>query len=758
MAFFRKAKSDSSAFKRVFIALIIICILTGIVCISFYKKVQDTVLDESEHYLSEISRRTTSNVKRIIDDNFSVLHTLRSVIETNSTNNFTEISMFLKEQVTYWDFTNIMLIDDGGIAYDLDGKKISITGDSFLRTLSVEKNIVAPTQIINNEEKTVFSTPLNKMMVDGKQMVAVATIYNSEQFDKILSMDSFDEKASSYVVDSDGKMVIGSNKHEKGVFGYNVLHTIEKQDSNAKEKVEQLQKNIQNNKEGQFVFSLFNEQEYLMYTPIGIEDWYLFTFVPVSLVNANSTLLWQSASVVIGVIFLVFFIFLIVITTSFKRNKKRLEQIVYIDELTGGQTLTGFNESVSNLLQESQNQYALIYLNIQKFKLLNDQLGRVVCDRILQCIHQGIHSTLQENEYIAHCVADNFVILKKFKAKQELEDTFLQYLEEGKKQGEKNLDVLPNLTIEYGVYIIEDNKMEVDDLIDCSKLALRNGTNVHPKEDHIRFAYYNDEVRKKLVFEKELEDRMEYALTHQGFQVYLQPKYKTGTQSIVGAEALVRWIDEQGKMIYPSDFISLFEKNGFIIKLDLWMFEQVCKLQQDWKQKGMKMIPISINCSRVHLKNHDFLSSYEEIFKKYDFDANMLELEFTENMVFEDTQFLLDVIENIHRIGFMCSMDDFGSGYSTLNLLQDIHVDTLKLDRIFFKHDFASNERAKAIISCILEMAQSLRMKTVAEGVEDWKHVEILRKLGCDFIQGYVYAKPMPLKAFYKLARAQENK
>lgn len=759
MSIFNKAYNDIKAFRKVIIFLLIVCIFVGVACGLFYQQVQNTIRDESEHYLSEISSRTTSNIQRIINDNFAVLNTLKTVVENNDMKHFDIVTKFLKEQIALWDFTDIIFVDSAGLAYDLDGNKVSITGDSFLRTLSVEERSISPTQIINNEEKTVFSVPLENIVLGDRKIIAISTVYNPEQFDNVLSMDSFDEQAYSCIVNKKGNVVVRSTSKYSSEFGYNIFQTLLNVDKTADAKVNQLKENILANEEGQLEVTLVDSDEYLVYTPIGVEDWHLFTFVPTSVVNSNSNFLLQSTVFISLLIFAVFMVFLVIIVSTFMRNKRSLERIAYVDTLTKGHTIQRFYDLAKDIIHANNDKkYAIVFTNIQKFKVLNDQVGRVNCDQILISMHRGMQAELNVGEYIGRYAADNFVALIEYRDDEELQKRLMQWEVLGKQYGSEVMEVLPILTIEYGIYIIEDKDISIEDMIDRTKLALRNGSIIHKENDHICYAYYNEDVRHQLIMEKHLEDMMETALLQNEFKMFLQPKYITGTKEIGGAEALVRWHSLTDGMIYPNDFIPLFEKNGFIVKLDLWMFEQACSLLQSWKDAGKKLICISVNCSRLHLKDQNFLDSYIEIFEKYDFPAKYLELEFTENMVLDETQRFSKVIDQIHSIGFECSMDDFGSGYSSLNVLQDIRVDTLKLDRIFFTKALADGNRTKAIVRCVLDMAKSLQMETVAEGIEEWEQVDVLHDLGCNYIQGYVYAKPMPIDEFEELLFPQNSK
>lgn len=230
------------------------------------------------------------------------------------------------------------------------------------------------------------------------------------------------------------------------------------------------------------------------------------------------------------------------------------------------------------------------------------------------------------------------------------------------------------------------------------------------------------------------------------FIIFLQPKFDTITERIVGAEALVRKF-ENGKLIFPNDFIPHYEKTGIITKLDMYVLEEVCKLHQKWKSLNLPLFPISINESRLHLKNENHVHELQEIINKYDVDTNLIELEMTETTIVEDIMLAKGAAESAKKLGFKVSMDDFGTGYSSFNILKDIEIDILKIDKEFFKN-LESNKRAQIIIEAIVKMCQKLKIKTVAEGIETKEQVIFLKKIGCDIIQGYYFSQPITINEF----------
>ena len=262
-------------------------------------------------------------------------------------------------------------------------------------------------------------------------------------------------------------------------------------------------------------------------------------------------------------------------------------------------------------------------------------------------------------------------------------------------------------------------------------------------------AYYNDIEHQKMMKEKDMENMMEKALEEEQFIVYLQPKVSLKTGKVIGSEALVRWDNPINGLIPPNDFIPFFEKNNFIVKLDMYVFEKVCQILRKWIDEGIDVLPISVNLSRNHLQNSDFLKDYKNIQSKYQIPSELIEIELTETVVFENLEILRHIINEIHNCGYKCSMDDFGSGYSSLNVLKEIPVDILKLDKVFFGKE--NNQRANDIVESVIRLAKKLGMETIAEGIETIPQVELLRSMECDMIQGYVFSKPVPVDEFEKI-------
>ncbi|WP_041138409.1 sensor domain-containing protein [Beduini massiliensis] len=443
------------------------------------------------------------------------------------------------------------------------------------------------------------------------------------------------------------------------------------------------------------------------------------------------------------------------VTEITKKNKQleeynqTLHTLAFSDEITKGFNRRKFDLAAGERIRSAvSGTYSVIWLNLQKFKLLNDIGGVEAGDRALIYIYRKIKAHLLDEECLTRIFSDNFVILLKTIEPKVIEDRLNTMIQDINSYNDQNVYKY-YLTFSAGIYHINDPKMPVTSIEDYAHAALKNNDSI--KEGMCLYHYYTDTIRTQMLDEKNIENRMREALKNKEFEVYLQPKYEVETNTIAGAEALIRWNDPQYGLIPPNDFIPLFESNGFIIQLDLFVFENVCQLLARWLKEGHSLIPISVNMSRLHFKNKDFIKRYKEIRDDYQVPSQYLEIELTETMVFENPQAFMSIIDKIHEAGFTCSMDDFGSGYSSLNTLKNINVDSIKLDKAFFSSQKMENKKENIIIQSMLEMAKALQMTTIAEGIETREQVEFLRHSPCHLIQGYYFSKPLPIPSFETL-------
>lgn len=728
-----------------------VTLLVGIACFQYFLQLQDTVRTEASGYMMEISKQMGTNVSKTIDDNFSVLSTVAAVLEDPKINTYAQLQSLINRQRDLWHYQKMLLIDSSGVAYDDQGNTVALESAEYLRDAVINRTpSLTTSQVIAGHESVVFAIPLDNVVIEGKKMLALATSYDSDTFDTLLSMTAFEGEGYAHIVRKDGSVVIRSSSPNSLETGYNILNSLSTGTLEGKKSWDGVKADIAAGAQGQIEFSMGAEREYMTYLPLGTQGWSLLTFVPVSVVNAKSNILMEITLLLCGSIALTFSLLTLFLILTFYRSRKKLERIAYVDSVTGGNTIERFYDLANICLKASDKKHhALIYVNIEKFKLLNEQFGKDACDEILRSIERGISSDLGKHECVGRLAADNFCVLVDYEAENLTAHRFDTWCDNAERtMKESGFQWIP-LTMGFGIFVIEDTSMPYTYMIDRAKLALSEASSIFCGK--MRYALYDEAIRRFIVREKQLEDMMEPALARGEFQVYLQPKYNVQTEQISGAEALVRWESASDGMLFPDEFIPLFEKNGFIIELDFWMFEQVCKTLRTWIDAGIEPVKVSVNCSRLHLRDAGFVDRYRAISEQYGIPRKYLEIELTENTVFEDVEHLSQIISEIRSLGFGCSMDDFGSGYSSLNLIQDIPVDTLKLDKVFFRKSVAEEGRSEAVVSSIISMSKALSMETVAEGIEERFQVDMLKRLRCDYVQGYFFARPMPVSQFEQL-------
>lgn len=430
-------------------------------------------------------------------------------------------------------------------------------------------------------------------------------------------------------------------------------------------------------------------------------------------------------------------------------SEENYRRLALFDQLTGAPNKNSFKMEAEKLLENLDVQYASVILDMDQFKLVNDLFGHHQGDLLLQYIAGVLSRHVRENELFARAEADQFYLLLIYESHDQLAERLTNIFHDVERYQIRASEKY-HLIVAAGVYVIEKRNVSIDTIIDRSHLAVRKMKGIH----NSTYSFYNDDIRQQMLIKREIENDMHAALQNQEFKVFVQPKYDLQTKKIVGGEALVRWQHPTKGLISPFKFISIFEQNGFITQLDMYIVEVICQKQRQWIDKGHKPVVLSVNQSKLHFFNPHYIQELQNIISTYPIMPYLLELEFTESAVFDNIDDLLDVMQQLRQIGFKLSIDDFGTGYSSLNMLKDVEVDVLKLDRGFIV-DTANEKRRQIIIEAVINMAKKLSMTIVAEGIETKDQEDLLREIGCDVGQGYFFAKPMPIDAFYDLLSQQ---
>ncbi|MDO5516078.1 MAG: bifunctional diguanylate cyclase/phosphodiesterase [Clostridium sp.] len=401
-------------------------------------------------------------------------------------------------------------------------------------------------------------------------------------------------------------------------------------------------------------------------------------------------------------------------------------------------------ESNKLFQKNSKEEYTMIKFDVDKFEYINEIYGHEYGNKVLNYISDTLRDFISNDERYTQGHNDNFLLLLRERNNEEIlkkvehiSNKFMQ-IKDGR--GRKL-----NIHFSFGIYKIEKDTDNVEQMMDkagiAQKIAKLEINRVEP------YVFYNSKIKNKIIEEQKMENLMYEALENNEFKVYLQGKNDLNSLMISGAEALVRWESSELGFISPMSFVPLFEKNGFIVEVDFFVFEEVCRSIRKWIDDGVDVKITSINQSKRHLDNDNYVARLKSIIDKYNVPAELVELEITETTVTDNVDKLIEVIDQLHKLGFKISIDDFGSGYSSLNMLKQINADVLKIDREFL-NEVDESKRSKTIIKHVIKMAKELEIQTITEGVENVEQAEFLRNIGCDMAQGFLYSRPIPITEF----------
>lgn len=437
------------------------------------------------------------------------------------------------------------------------------------------------------------------------------------------------------------------------------------------------------------------------------------------------------------------------ISSLHELQKNTIKQLVRLDKKTGVYNKQTFLNKTQTMLEKNPDkQYYLVLVNLDRFKVFNDLFGFSAGDKILEKIGEHLNSTISEFSTYGHIYADQFVVCTPAVSNEIL------FMILGKVDAYvKSLHPKFDFICRYGIYVITNPKTDVSLAIDRAELAVASIKQNFTE----RFAFYNESMIENLKDEQELITDMVVGLQRNEFTVYLQPQYDYTTESLVGAEALVRWNHPTKGLISPAIFVPVFERNGFITQLDLFIWEKTCQLLRKWKGMGLNPIPVSVNISRRDIYNQNLVQIFNGLLKKYNLTPDLLRLEITESAYMENPTQLIQVVEDLHDNGFCLEMDDFGSGYSSLNTLKEVPVNVLKLDMKFIASDTKdlkdgkNNTKGGNILSSVIRMANWLHLPVIAEGIESKEQADYLKSIGCFYMQGYYFARPLPIEKYEEL-------
>lgn len=732
-----------------FITILLLLIsLAFIVTVSVvFNNIKTNLEREIISSLSEEAEENAALIEKEIDAKFGVLQSFAN--ELSSTGDEIAEIRDMQSFVEVYNFRRMGFVDLNGIAKTTDGfekdlsfrefYQVGLKGESFI-TESLQETIGDSTEDMIN----ILSVPVydNKGEIKG---VLFAT-YLTEKFHEVIFSDSFQGEGYTYIVAGDGDVISsygdGMQKEYDNIFIYtgdaaqydDAIQ--EKVENDMREKISRVGIGVNED----------NDKYFYCYKPLEIEsadmNWYIFSIEPKSVLDERMHPIMRDIQFLTVILICILVMANIIFLYYNVRRRQELFRLAYKDSITGGDNFSNFKEKAKKY--ENTEGY-VIALDISEFKLVNNVCGNARGDEVLKVIWDVIMANCNDNEQAARVNADRFVIFWIESSKKTVTYRIEKLINEI--EGISEQLSVPRLYPVIGIRAVE----KLDDADKRYGEALRAKALVKNRRDR-HYAFYDEIDYDTIVENKKLENGFEKALADKKFEVWYQPKFNSHTGKIVGSEALIRWRADDGSLISPGRFIPLFEKNGNIIRLDEYVFREVCRQQKEWQKEGIQILPVSVNISRFSLYYSNVVEKYERIINYYDVDHKYVQIEITESAIIENTV-IVELIQKFHDAGFDILLDDFGSGYSSLASLNQMPFDTIKLDKSLV--DYVGNENGEKLLKFIVQLVQSLGMKITAEGVEYKEQLDFLENLNCDDIQGFYFSKSLMLADFS--AKLTEN-
>lgn len=738
-----KSKNDYIPLKRYTLRMqwiLPIFILSILLSFFIYNNIKRIMYKNIYNNIIEISEQTIAQCNQSIDNQMQFVETMADSIDKGYFKTVESVFDNYSENLSNYKFSRLVILDRDGNGITSDGYEINNYPDidDFFSHDDVYLSENRPSWV-TNDQVNIYS----KICYLNNQEKLLCAIIETDDYKSILSRRLFNGKGGTYLINNSGTVLIDSfdviNQNNVNLYSY--FKNNYNLDRNQLFMIDAMAENISNKKDGTFDVKIDNRTFFVHYEKMGINDWYVVNLVPDETIAKELTeilfIVFIATIILNGAIVIV----CIYIDIANQNKNRKIFKTAYIDPVTHLGNLQYFRETSEIYLEthkHSKNKY-IISLDINKFKAFNNIYGYKFCNDILASVGNILKKELPKDSIICRLYSDVFAVV--LKSDKEISILLNKIAEDVSNLNVDDTSI--SLNISMGVYKINKKDTNIDNILNKVYMSRSKIKGQYEKLYYI----YDETLENQLLEEQAIESSMKSALANKEFKIYYQPKFYPDSKKLAGAEALVRWY-KGDTIVPPNKFIPLFEKNKFIIKLDLYIFEQVCKDMASWKEKYNYSPIISINVSKEHFVNPSFIDEYVEIAKKYGIDTSNIDLEITESATIDKEIDILGIMHKIKDLGFTISIDDFGTGNSSLGMLQSMPIDIIKVDKVFVdKIDFNSN---KNIINHIIFISKELEVETIVEGVETDEQFEYVKNLGCTMIQGYYFSKPLPIEDFEK--------
>lgn len=723
-------------------------LLTSYTVFNYVQTLKKNFQQQVEITLREVSEQNAKLLQAKINENMNFLIHIADEIGPKLESNLNNSLKYLEKATKLQKFDNIGIIYAYGTAYTTNGLMLNVSDREYFKLSMAGQNVITNplTERFHGKKVIVFSLPV---YIKDKVSAVLFATYSTSQMDEIFSNYSFDRRAYSYVARKNGNVIVDSDYKNKTVPLENLFDSLRTVDNGNKKMAEELQKSITDGKSGCLKFKN-RIYKYIYYYPAGINDWYIFIFVPINVIDNIFDLILDKTLHVSVINFGSFALLFIFILYYQIESKKKLAKIAYVDKLTGGDSFEKFCIDADYVLKQysdspdEKRKTAVLVLNAANFKEINDIFGMAEGDKAIRFMSQTINNITMNGELYARQSADRFYALLYFETKKDIIDR-LSYVHESLKKYSILEDKKYPIEILAGISEIKEKNTDINLAIANADAALKTTEQNSEKF----YAFFDATIRQSLMKKNAIEKQMFQALQDKEFTPYYLPYYNVFNKSFAGAETITNWIKQDGSIISDFDFNDLFEKNFFITTLDKYIFSKICEEIKTWTDMGIDCGHISMHLSKLNFYNPDSITEFKKIADENEVKTKKIAFEIPADATIENIHTAQDYIYKLKGLGFKIIIKDLkADGYSSFGL-KNISFDMIKLNKNFLggvKENLSSK-----VIKNMIHIIHLFNAKVIISGVLDEKEYEFLKSAECDIIQGSFMSAPLKSKDFEKM-------
>jgi len=725
-------------------ALLLLVILLSLTSLLMLRKADQLVSEDARDMLNEIATQLEMRLQSAIASEIASLEFQAHFISRYADIQDPRVMHILREEVDAASFIRLGVILPDGNSVNTDGYVVNLAHrEYFKKAMAGIPNISDVLRHTQDPDELIMAiaVPIRR----GEEVVGVLRGARFvDEYARLLQITTYGSVGYASVVKRTGEVVLANSSDKGDVLATSVPY-VALPEYSEDPSLRVMSASMARGERGMIRHGQGDARRFVDYRPLGINDWYVVTVVMETRMMGKVTTILKSTSRAFIIVTAILLLTLALFVIFRERRQALLERIAFVDSLTQlGTWERLLFETRHRLKDYARRGYSYVLIDIDKLKLINTSAGFPVGDLILKSMGRILLRCVESDELVVRVVNDRFAMLLRSEGPigsrvGMILDKLNGLLFEEPLASRTTI----SLTFSCGIYPLSEDDVSIQTVHDNAQIALETVK----KHRITTYAYYDAALHRNMQRQQELARRFSHAISRREFIIHLQPKFRLADGRIVGAESLVRWNHPDLGLLPPSDFIGMLEEDGRIVELDAFVMREVCSLLVKWKHMGLDPLPIAVNISRVDAMSEQFAEQLDAIADEYGIQRSLMEFELTETAFSDQPERMLATVKRLQGFGFTVAIDDFGSGYSSLHLLKDLSVDTIKIDREFLK-DLSSLKRSETVLKHILELARDLGMTVVAEGVEAQAQLEFLRAAGCHQAQGYFLSRPLPIGEF----------